>query len=163
MKTWMKEMGLAMNITELGAKEDMFIKASGKLSANIVDEGMLSEADYVGSLSGAKADKSKVFEYELGEAGTPIVCKAPLTMECSVVDIYNTPGFESFICSIDNTYVEEKYLNDAGKINYNTLKPALFEFPTYAIFLTEQEVRELETLVDQANVSTIRGREKKMM
>ena len=60
MKTWMKELGLAMNITELGAKEDMFIKA-----VNIVDEGMLSEADYVGSLSGAKADKSKVFEYEL--------------------------------------------------------------------------------------------------
>ena len=162
MKTWMKELGLAMNITELGAKEDMFIKASGKLSVNIVDEGMLSEADYVGSLSGAKADKSKVFEYELGEASTPIVSKAPLTMECSVVDICNTPGFESFICTIDNTYVEEKYLNDAGKINYNTLKPVLFEFPTYAISLAEQEVRELETLADQANVSTIRGWEKEM-
>ena len=147
MKTWMKELGLAMNITELGAKEDMFIKASGKLSVNIVDEGMLSEADYVGSLSGAKADKSKVFEHELGEAGTPIICKAPLTMECSVVDIYNTPGFESFICTIDNTYVKEKYLNDAGKINYNTLKPVLFEFPTYAISLAEQEVRELKALL----------------
>lgn len=115
---------------------NQFIKASGKLSVNIVDEGMLAEADYVGSLSGAKADKSKVFEYELGEAGTPIICKAPLTMECTVVDIYNTLGFESFICSIDNTYVEEKYLNDAGKINYNTLKPVLFEFPTYEYLKT---------------------------
>ena len=64
-----------------------------------------------------------------------------------MVDIYNTPGFESFICTIDNTYVEEKYLNDAGKINYNTLKPVLFEFPTYAISLAEQEVRELKPLL----------------
>ena len=113
-----------------------FIKAGKKLSVNIVDEGMLPEADYVGSVSGAKADKSQVFEYELGESGTPIITKAPLTMECSVVDTYNTQGFESFICTIDNTYVEEEHLNEAGKINYGTLKPVLFEFPTYEYLRT---------------------------
>ena len=48
-----------------------------------------------------------------------------------MVDVYNTPGFESFICTIDNTYVEEEHLNEAGKINYQTLKPVLFEFPTW--------------------------------
>ena len=115
---------------------NQFIKEGRKLSVNIVDEGMLPETDFVGSVSGAKVDKSMVFEYELGEAGTPIIRKAPLTMECSVVDVYNTPGFESFICSIDNTYVEEEYLNEAGKINYNTLKPVLFEFPTYEYLKT---------------------------
>ena len=97
---------------------------------------MLPETDYVGSVSGAKSDKSEVFEYELGEAGTPIIRKAPLTMECSVVDVYNTQGFESFICSIDNTYVEEEHLNEAGKINYHALKPVLFEFPTYEYLKT---------------------------
>ena len=115
---------------------NQFIKEGGKLSVNIADEEMLPETDYVGSVSGAKVDKSKVFEYELGEAGTPIIRKAPLTMECSVVDVYNTQGFESFICSIDNTYVEEEHLNEAGKINYNTLKPVLFEFPTYEYLKT---------------------------
>lgn len=115
---------------------NQFIKKGGRLSVNIVDEGMLPESDYVGSVSGAKADKSKVFEYELGEAGTPVICKAPLTMECSVADVCNTPGFESFICSIANTYVEEEYLKEAGKINYNTLKPVLFEFPTYEYLKT---------------------------
>lgn len=113
-----------------------YIKASGKLSVNIADEKMLPETDYVGSVSGAKTDKSKVFEYELGESGTPIIRKAPLTMECSVIDVYNTPGFENFICSIDNTYVEEEHLNEAGKINYQTLKPILFEFPTYEYLKT---------------------------
>ncbi len=115
---------------------NQFIKEGRKLSVNIVDEGMLPETDFVGSVSGAKVDKSMVFEYELGEAGTPIIRKAPLTMECSVVDVYNTPGFESFICSINNTYVEEEHLNEADKINYNTLKPVLFEFPTYEYLKT---------------------------
>lgn len=115
---------------------NQFIKEGGKLSVNIVDEGMLPEADFVGSVSGAKTDKSEVFPYELGEAGTPVISKAPLTMECSVADVYNTPGFESFICSIDNTYVEEEHLDESGKINYNTLKPVLFEFPTYQYLKT---------------------------
>ncbi len=67
--------------------------------------------------------------------------KAPLTMECSVVDVYNTPNFESFICTIDNTYMEEVCLNEVGKINYQTLKPVLFEFPTYE-YLRTGEVRD---------------------
>ena len=115
---------------------NQFIKGEKKLSVNIVDEGMLPEADYVGSVSGTKEDKSGVFEYDLGEAGAPLIRKAPLTMECTVADVYNTPGFESFICTIDNTYVEEEHLNEAGKINYQTLKPVLFEFPTYEYLKT---------------------------
>ena len=76
------------------------VKATGKLSINLVDEAMLPEADFVGAVSGVKADKSDVFEYDIGDAGTPVIRKSPLTMECSVVDVYNTPNFESFICAI---------------------------------------------------------------
>jgi flavin reductase (DIM6/NTAB) family NADH-FMN oxidoreductase RutF len=112
------------------------IKEQKKLSINIVNEEMLPEADTAGSVSGTKEDKSTLFDCTIGEAGTPLITKAPLTMECSVVDIYETSGFESFICTIDNTYVEEKYLNESGKVNYNTLKPVLFEFPTYEYLRT---------------------------
>ena len=117
---------------------NQFIKEGRRaVSVNIVDEGMLPETDFVGSVSGAKVDKSKVFEYELGEAEYAGHLQGSAeTMECSVVDVYNTQGFESFICSIDNTYVEEEHLNEAGKINYNTLKPVLFEFPTYEYLKT---------------------------
>ncbi len=106
------------------------IKETKKLSLNIVDEGILSQADFVGSVSGNKTDKSDVFSYEVGDAGAPIITDSPLTMECSVVDIYETPNFESFICTIDNTYVAEEHLDGNGKINYNTLKSVLVEFPT---------------------------------
>ncbi|CVI67138.1 Flavoredoxin [Clostridiales bacterium CHKCI001] len=112
------------------------IKKNQKLSINMVNETMLPEVDYSGAVSGAEEDKSNLFAFDMGNNGTPIITKAPLTMECSVVDIYNTQGFESFICTIDNTYVEENYLNENGKINYHTLKPVLFEFPTYEYLQT---------------------------
>lgn len=49
------------------------IKQTGKVSVNMVNEAMLVRADYVGCASGAKADKSDVFVYHLGEAGTPVI------------------------------------------------------------------------------------------
>lgn len=112
------------------------LKESRRFSINMVDEGILPQADYSGSVSGAKTDKSMLFEYMVGEAGTPIIKKSPLAMECEIVDIYETPGFESFICTIRSTYVEEDHLDEAGKINYHTLKPVLFEFPTYQYLKT---------------------------
>lgn len=107
------------------------IKKHSKLSINIVDKNILSEADYVGSVSGAKINKSDVFEYEMGLAGTPVIQKSPLCMECKVEDIYPSKGFDNFICSIASTLVEEKMINSEGKIDYHQLKPVLFEFPTY--------------------------------
>ena len=77
-----------------------------------------------------------MFAWERGESGTPVISDSPLTLECSVVDVYETPNFESFICAIDNTYVAEEHLDADGKIDYNTLKPVLFEFPTYQYLKT---------------------------
>lgn len=113
-----------------------FINEKKKISVNLVDESILSQADYAGSVSGAKEDKSELFEYETGAEGTPIISGSPLTMECTVADVYETKGFESFICTIDNTYVEDGYLDEDNKIDYTKLKPVLFEFPTYKYLKT---------------------------
>lgn len=112
------------------------IKATKKLSINIVDEAMLAKADHSGCVSGSKEDKSALFDYVTDDAGVPMIVQAPVTMVCSVEDIYETKGFESFICTIDATYAEENVLNEAGKIDYHTLKPVLFEMPTYEYLRT---------------------------
>lgn len=112
------------------------IKKEGKLSVNLVDEAMSPEADEAGAQSGHRADKSTLFVWDTGEHGVPIIKKSPLTMECTVTDKYTTNGFESFICAIDATYVDEKHLDAQGKINYATLKPVMFEFPTYSYLST---------------------------
>ncbi len=92
------------------------IKDSKRLSINLVSREILQKADYVGSVSGAMVDKSEVFAYHIGENGTPVIDASPLTMECEVVDIYET----------DNN----------GKLDYTKLKPVLFEFPTYSYLAT---------------------------
>ena len=112
------------------------IRKSGKLSINLVSRDMLPKADYVGSVSGASVDKSGVFEYHWGENGTPVIDASPLTMECDVVDIYETEGFDNFICSIANTYANPEVLDENGKLDYTRLKPVLFEFPTYSYIAT---------------------------
>lgn len=112
------------------------IKDSRKLSINIVDEALLPRADRSGCVSGAKADKSGLFDYEMDGAGVPMIKDAPVTMVCSVEDIYETKGFESFVCTIDATYAEESVLNEAGKLDYRALKPVLFEMPTYEYLRT---------------------------
>lgn len=112
------------------------IKASKKLSINLVSREMLPKADYVGSVSGASVDKSEVFEYHWGENGTPVIDASPLTMECDVVDMYETEGFDNFVCTVTNTYAAPDVLDSDGKLDYTRLKPVLFEFPTYSYLAT---------------------------
>lgn len=112
------------------------IKDTKKVSVAIVDEAMLPKADYVGCVSGSKQDKSEVFAYHMSEADVPIIEEAPIVMECSVEDIYETKDFESFICTIDHVYAEESVVDAEGKLNYQVLKPVLFEMPTYEYLKT---------------------------
>ena len=112
------------------------IKESKKLSVNLVSREMLPKADYVGSVSGASVDKSEVFAYHWGENGTPVIDASPLTMECDVIEVYETEGFDNFVCSIANTYAAPEVLDNNGKLDYTRLKPVLFEFPTYSYIAT---------------------------
>ena len=57
-------------------------------------------------------------------------------MECEVVDIYETDGFDNFICAIVNTYAASDVLDSDSKLDYTKLKPVLFEFPTYSYLAT---------------------------
>ena len=116
------------------------IKASRALSINIVDEALLPKADYAGCVSGHKQDKAEMFPYQIGEAGVPLINAAPVSMSCTVEDIYETEGFESFICKIAATYAEESVLTPEGKIDYHTLKPVLFEMPTYEYLRTGEAI-----------------------
>lgn len=112
------------------------IRKSKKLSINLVSREMLPQADYVGSVSGASVNKSGVFKYHWGENGTPVIDASPLTMECNVEDIFETEGFDNFICSIANTYAAPEVLDSEGKLDYTQLKPVQFEFPTYSYIAT---------------------------
>lgn len=112
------------------------VKTTGRFSVNVVDEALLPRADYVGITSGAKTDKSQVFAWHTGNGKTPVIEESPLVMECEVVDNYETETFDNFICRISSTLVEEEMLDEKDKVDYNKLKPVLFEMPTYSYLRT---------------------------
>ena len=116
------------------------IRQLKKLSINRVSREMLPKADYVGGISGASVDKSGVFDFHWGENGSPVIDASPLAMECNVVDIYKTDGFDNFICSIANTYASPEVLDADGKPDYMRLKPVLFDFTTYSYIATGEVI-----------------------
>ena len=106
------------------------------VSVSLVDEKFLPKADYTGCVSGSKEDKSRLFAYEMGEAGAPVPKDVPLSMECEVADIYETKGFDNFILKIRNTYAKDEILGDNGKISYEKIKPVLFAMVNYEYLST---------------------------
>ena len=94
---------------------DSFIRENKRLSLNIVTENILEKADYAGCHSGAQTDKSDLFTWQPGEAGTPVIDDAKLVLECQMEDIYSHPIFDNFILRILSTLAEESILGQDGK------------------------------------------------
>ena len=107
------------------------IKERGKFSINSVTEKMLPEADVTGILSGNNDDKSFIFEYTIGDHGTPVINASPISMECTVEHIYKTPEFDNFICTVDAAYAENDCISADGVVDIEKAAPVLFEFPGY--------------------------------
>lgn len=102
------------------------IKQNRTLSVNIISEDQVDAMNRAGSLTGAKEDKSGLFEAEYGTLeGAPMIKDAPVSMECEVIDIYDRPEFDVFICRIVNTYADESVLN-GDKIDLSKVHPVLF-------------------------------------
>ena len=123
-----------------------------KLSLNLVDRAMLPQVDYVGTVSGASKSKADVFPYHMGENGTPIIDASPVSIELNVADNYKADGLDNFICSIANTYARKDVLNEAGKLDYNILKPVLFEFPTYSYLATGEMLGKCREMKSKASM-----------
>ncbi len=120
---------------------NQFIKENKTLSINLVNEEMLIETDYVGIKSGKTTDKSEVFEYFMGDLeNAPLIKKSPVSMECELIDIYNTETHDNFIVRPVNTYVREEFLDENDSIDYGKVAPILFEMPNKKYLKTGKEV-----------------------
>jgi len=103
------------------------IRENKTFSVNILSQNRVIEADYVGLVTGSKVDKSDVFETFFGELKTaPIIQDCPLSMECSLFDIYDLETHDVFIGEIAATYADEAILTD-DKVDISKVKPLLFD------------------------------------
>lgn len=105
------------------------IREHGEFSVSVPGERLLVAADHLGLVSGAKTDKSRIFEVFRGElAHAPMVRECPLAMECRVVHTVDQPTNEFFIGEIVNTYCDESCLS-AGKPDIARIRPFTLTMP----------------------------------
>jgi len=110
------------------------IKENKTFSINMPSREQIIEVDYVGLVSGKEVDKSNVFEVFYGDLKTaPIIKNCPLSMECRLVDIYDTKTSEIFIGEIVSSYAQAEVLVNE-KVDLVKVDPLLFDMSSKQYF-----------------------------
>jgi flavin reductase (DIM6/NTAB) family NADH-FMN oxidoreductase RutF len=105
------------------------IREHQEFSVNVPHERMRVVTDFIGLNSGAKTDKSGLFEILRGQLShAPMIAECPLTMECRVVQTVDQPSNEFFIGDIVETYCSPDYLME-GKPDIARIKPFTLTMP----------------------------------
>ncbi|HTY47240.1 MAG TPA: flavin reductase family protein [Methanomassiliicoccales archaeon] len=95
-------------------------------SVNIPSTAMVTETDYCGIRSGARTDKSQVFDVFYGELETaPMIEEAPICAECKLNQIVLFEGTDLVIGEVNELYVEKKAIGKEG-FHMHELDPLLY-------------------------------------
>jgi flavin reductase (DIM6/NTAB) family NADH-FMN oxidoreductase RutF len=105
------------------------IRETGEFSVNVPTVDMVAITDYCGIVSGAKEDKSGLFEVFYGELkAAPLIVACPLNIECALARTVDLDTNTFFIGEIRNIYSEERYLEN-GKPDVRKIRPFLLTMP----------------------------------
>ena len=107
------------------------IKENRTFSVCIPSDDMIVATDYCGLFSGAKVDKSTVFDVFYGKLKTaPMITECPVNLECRLDKMVDNGQHEMFIGDVVSTYTEEKYLTD-GTLDLQKTKPFILAAQEY--------------------------------
>lgn len=107
------------------------IKQSGVFGVNIINERLLSAADYCGTFSGTKHDKFSEcgFTKLQGQVvNIPLIRECPINIECEVEKIVELGSHDMFIGKVVNKMIDSDI--DIQKI-HEDLKPVAYFRPNY--------------------------------
>ncbi len=98
-------------------------------SVNIPSSDLIEKTDYCGLVSGAKADKSQVFNVFYGSLKTaPMIQECPVTLECRLVQTVPLPANTLFIGEIADVYADGRVIKD-GKPDFQEIDPLFLTMP----------------------------------
>ncbi len=95
------------------------IKNSGEFVINLTTRDLVRAADWCGTYTGRKVDKLKKMNLATVRAqnvSAPILEASPVALECKVCDIVKLGTHHMFIADIVGVSVDEKLLDDKGKL-----------------------------------------------
>jgi len=105
------------------------IRQHREFGISVPGRGLAEAADYVGLVSGAAVDKSRLFERHPGSlAHAPLVAACPFLMECRLAQIVELPSNDFYIGEIVAAYCDEKALTE-GVPDPEKLRPFLLTMP----------------------------------
>lgn len=105
------------------------IEESQAFSINYPTAAMMEAADYCGIASGAKADKSDLFEVFYGGLKTaPMIAESPLCLECRLVERHEYKTNIWYVGEIVAAYADEACLVE-GKPDITKMDPLLLTMP----------------------------------
>jgi flavin reductase (DIM6/NTAB) family NADH-FMN oxidoreductase RutF len=106
------------------------IRENKEFSLNVPSEDMMVAVDHCGIVSGAKADKSRVFSVRWGRlAHAPMAEECPVCMECSLDRVLDYDSHEVFIGEIVASYADEVVMTN-GAVDLAKVHPLLFDMFT---------------------------------
>jgi len=104
------------------------IHQTGTFSICLPSRELVVETDYVGIVSGAKQDKSGVFDVFFGRLGSaPMIRECPVNMELTLHQVIVLPAHEVFVGELAATHADPAIL-DKGKIDLEKARPILFDY-----------------------------------
>ena len=101
------------------------IQRTGEFVINLATKDLVLYTDYVGIYSGKKVDKFnlpgslKVDREESKIVKAPAIAQSPLSLECKVRQVLELGSHDMFIAEVVNTSVDEKYIDENGRLDLN--------------------------------------------
>ena len=107
------------------------IKASKAFTVALADEAHIKEADFLGIASGNtmpdKFERSGLHAVKSSHVNAPIIEEFPLTMECRLEEVRECFGEMRVVGTIVNVNVDEKVLDEKGKVDAKKLNAVTFD------------------------------------
>lgn len=120
----------AMMAISLGphATTDAIVE-NGQFSINIPSVDLMAETDLTGLVTGAKFDKSSLFDVFYGSLPkAPLIRECPVAIECRLVQTVQLPTNHLFIGEVAGVWTEERFLT-GGNLDIEKVRPFTLTMP----------------------------------
>ena len=140
------------------------IKSAGEFVINITTLELAKACDYCGVKSGKNTDKFKDMGLEIEpckEVKAPMLKKAPVSLECKVVDIKSFGSHDMFTAEIVNVNVDDRYLEEDNRLALE--KAGLLVFAHGRYYTMGRDLGGFGFSVDKTKENKTKPRKSKFM
>lgn len=105
------------------------IMASQAFTINVPDSSLISYVKFAGKYSGKDMDKFKetgLTPVRSEYVNAPYVKEFPIVLECKLTEYHDLGSHRQFIGQVVDAKIDERLLNEDGKVNMDIFKPIVY-------------------------------------